>query len=196
MPVYPGDPAPRLNRVKRLDRGDVANLGLFAGSLHTGTHVDAPFHFIEHGPTSEALSLDIMIGSATVVAIETTQHMTAQDLEVALAGRTPERLLLKTRNSSFWAEDTFRPDSVALTPGAAEWLVSRGIRLLGIDYLSVEPYPAQAFPVHLALLQADVVIVEALDLRNVPPGDYTLTCLPLRIVGADAAPARVILTTG
>ena len=195
MPVYPGDPAPRLNRVKSMDRGDFANLGLFAGSLHTGTHVDAPWHFLQDGATVEALQLETMIGPVTVVEIETTQHITPEDIEASLANRTTTRLLLKTRNSDLWEEDAFRPDFVALTPEAAQWLVGRGVRLIGIDYLSVEPYPASEFPVHLTLLSAGVVIIEALDLREVPPGDYTLTCLPLRLVGADAAPARVILTT-
>jgi arylformamidase len=195
MPVYPGDPVPRLNRVKRLERGDVANLGLFAGSLHTGTHVDAPYHFIEDGATSETLSLETLIGPATVVTIDTHRHVTAKDLEAAVAGRWPQRLLLKTRNSGFWAEDAFRPDFVALTPEAAQWLVAHGTRLIGIDYLSVEPYPAQEFPVHLTLLRAGIIILEAVDLRDVPPGDYMLSCLPLRLVGGDAAPARVILTS-
>lgn len=195
MPVYPGDPAPRLNRVKSLERGDFANLGLFAGSVHTGTHVDAPWHFLREGATVEALSLETMMGPATVVSLETTTHITASDLERALIGRTPVRLLLKTRNSNFWGEDAFRPDFVALTTEAAQWLVEHRVGLIGIDYLSVEPYPAKEFPVHLTLLGAGVIIVEGLDLRGVPAGEYTLICLPLRLLGADAAPARVLLTT-
>ncbi len=195
MPVYPGDPAPRLSQAMSLARGHIANVGLFAGSLHTGTHVDAPYHFIADGAAVDALPVEAMIGPATLVALETAQHITVADLTSALGERRPSRLLLKTRNSSLWGEDAFRPDYVALTLGAAEWLVAQGTRLVGIDYVSIEPYPSQEFEVHHVLLGAGVVVIEALDLREVPPGDYTLTCLPLRVVGADAAPARVILTT-
>jgi len=195
MPVYPGDPAPRLSQAMSLARGHVANVGLFAGSLHTGTHVDAPYHFIADGAAADALPVEAMIGPATVVAVETAQHITVADLALALGERRPSRLLLKTRNSTLWAEDAFQPDYVALTAGAAEWLVSQGVALVGVDYISVDPYPSEGFPVHRVLLGAGIVIIEALDLREVPPGDYTLTCLPLRIVGADAAPARVILTS-
>src|SRR5574341_1565417 len=174
MPVYPGDPIPRLNRVRSLERGDFANLGLFSGSVHTGTHVDAPPHFLSEGATVEALSLETMVGAATVIELASKQHVTVQDLEEALAGTTPARLLLKTHNSELWAQDVFRPNFVALTTEAARWLVERAVRLIGIDYLSVEPYPATEFTVHQALLSAGIVIIEGLDLRGVPPGDYML----------------------
>jgi len=193
MPVYPGDPQPRLTSAMSLSKGHVANVGLFAGSLHTGTHVDAPRHFLADGLSVDALPLEAMVGPALVAAVETSQHITAEDLVVALAGRSPTRLLLKTRNSNHWSDDVFRAEFIALTPEAAVWLVARGVRLVGIDYVSIEPYPAPGFPVHRILLEAGVIIVEGLDARGVPPGDYMLTCLPLRVVGGDAAPARVIL---
>ncbi len=126
-----------------------------------------------------------------VVRIDAERAIQASDLEACGAGT--ERLLLKTRSAALWDEPEFRPDFVALTSEAAGWLVQQGVRLVGIDYLSIDPYDAHPQAAHLMLLGAGVVVVEGLDLRRVPPGDYDLACLPIKLRGADGAPARVVL---
>lgn len=192
MPVYPGDPTPRLNQSRSVARGDPYTISLLACGTHTGTHVDAPAHFIPGGLTIDQVPAEVLVGPAHVVEVQSEGHIEATHL-AALLPAPPERLLLKTRNSALWALDSFRDDFVALTPSAAQWLVDHGVRLVGLDYLSIEPYGSHGFPVHHILLGAGVVAVEGLDLRAVPPGAYTLLCLPLKLQGADAAPARVLL---
>ncbi len=196
-PVYPGDPAVRINAAQRICDGDPANVTHLDFGAHTATHVDAPAHFIEGGRTVNDLSLDTLIGAARVVEVPgdadaiTREHVGAD----ALQGAT--RVLFKTRNSAFWRSDPhrFRDDFTYLDAGAAEALVAQGVRLVGIDYLSVEAMNTEDFPAHRALLSSEVVIIEGLDLSQVEAGDYELICLPLRLADAtgDGAPARVVL---
>lgn len=193
MPVYEGDPPVVVERVASIAAGDGLNLSRIAFGLHTGTHVDAPAHFIDGAPGVDGLPLEALVGPARVVdATGVTGDIDEATLAGLLIPPKTERLLLKTRNSRLWDRDSFSLDFAGLTQGAAEELVRRGIRLVGIDYLSIAP-AADPAPTHVALLRAGVVILEGLDLRRVEAGEYMLACLPLRVVGADGAPARAVL---
>jgi arylformamidase len=191
MPVWPGDPPVSLKMVKRIEDGAKDNLSHLASSVHIGTHVDAPLHFIAGGGDISSLSLDVLIGPATVVALPDADAITAGDLARLNLPRQVKRLLFKTRNGALPPTE-FSKDFVALTLDAAQWIVERGVRLVGVDYMSVEHFDGDG-SVHRALLGAGVVAVEGLDLRDVPPGDYTLYCLPMKLAGSEGAPARVIL---
>jgi len=156
---------------------------------HSGTHVDAPLHFIGEGGSIDQLSLDALIGPALVVdARGVAEEIGAELVERELPAHC-ERVLFSTRNSALWNEPGFRSDFVGISPQAASLLVERGVRLVGIDYLSVG-----APETHRELLAHDVVLLEGLDLHGVAAGRYRLICLPLRIAGADGAPARAVLT--
>jgi arylformamidase len=186
MVTYPGDPDVRLERVMSIDDGDVANVSRLDFGAHTGTHVDAPVHFVAGGAGAEALPLDVLVGPARVVDATALDRLDAESLSsLQLAG---ERIVLKTRNSELWARDTFSEEFLSFTGDGAAYLVERGVRLVGIDYLSVGGEEA-----HVTLLEAGVVAVEGLDLRGVEPGEYQLVCAPLKLVGSDGAPARVLL---
>jgi len=193
-PVWPGSPKFCLHWYKRLDAGDECNNSCLNCDTHVGTHVDAPSHFLEEAAAVEQLSLDVLIGPAIVAYLPEVSAITASDLaDLALPADT-ERLLLHTRNSELWAAKIteFREDYVALTSDAAEWIVQEGIRLVGVDYLSVGSY-RDGVDTHLILLQAGVVVIEGLNLYNVDAQEYELICLPLKLVGAEGAPARAVL---
>ena len=193
MPVYPGEPPPTIEPLSQIARGDVANVSLLTLASHTGTHIDAPYHFLADGQTVDELPLDALVGPALVVQVQAAQEITAADLESLAIPQGTERLLFKTRSSELWRQETFQTDFVALAADAARWLVERGIRLVAIDYLSVERFGAESFEVHEILLGAGIVVVEGVDLRRVSPGSYFLACLPLKIEGGDGAPARAVL---
>jgi arylformamidase len=194
MPVWPGDPPVTLERVKRIADGANANVSHLACSVHTGTHVDAPVHFIDGAPSVDMLSLKVLTGRAYVVELRRAEVVDAATLEASDIPPRTRRILFKTRNSATWArqEKEFQSDFVAVDASGAEWLVRKGVQLVGVDYLSVAPYGSSR-PTHRALLEAGVVIVEGLNLSQVSRGRYTLYCLPLKLVGSDGAPARVIL---
>jgi arylformamidase len=194
MIVWPGDPKVSIQRTSSMDSGDNANVSQISMSCHTGTHVDAPHHFLNNGKTVEDLSLDLLVGRAYVLYLPEVSQITASDLRYAEIPPRTRRLLFKTRNSELWKNGhrEFKPDFVALSVDAAEWLVDRNVRLVGIDYLSIAPYNLGS-PVHTILLDAGVVVIEGLDLSKVSPGRYTLHCLPLKLGGADGAPTRCVL---
>jgi arylformamidase len=198
-PTYPGDPGIQIKQWLRLANGDPANVSLINFGLHSGTHVDAPAHFIEGGAKVGSLPLDSLVGEAEVV--EVGDHIGAIDKKFVAANcvNGSQRILFKTRNSVLWGdtERGFHEDYVYIDPDAAGWLVESGVKLVGIDYLSVEKFNSSSFSTHLAFLSSAVVIIEGLDLRMVPAGRYELICLPLKIAGGsgDGAPARVILRT-
>jgi arylformamidase len=183
-----------LERVQKIADGANANVSRLACGVHTGTHVDAPVHFIEGAKGIETLSLKVLTGRVHVVGLPEAEVLDAPTLEAARIDSRARRVVFKTRNSDYWAHQvtTFQKDFVGVDASGAEWLVRRGIQLVGVDYLSVAPYK-QSRPTHVALLRAGVVVVEGLDLSQVAPGRYTLYCLPLKLVGCDGAPARVIL---
>jgi arylformamidase len=192
MPTWDGEPGPECRPIKQIGvGGEPAQVSLLTLGTHTGTHVDAPSHFIPGGGTVETLPLDALVGPCRVVEVETRAHIEPTDLEpVAMGAR---RLLLKTASGHLWSEPDFCRDFVALSPESAAWLVARDVLLVGIDYLSIDPFEAEPAAAHLTLLGAGVVILEGLDLRGVPAGEYDLAALPLKVAGADGAPARVVL---
>ena len=192
LPCYPGDPQVEVTPVAQLARGDMANVSRLGLSSHSGTHVDAPRHFFQKGCTIDALDLEILVGAARVCALTRATHITAEDLQ-ALHLQGVRRVLFKTPNGALWDKPEFQPNYVALTPSAAHLLVKLGVVLVGIDYLSVDAYEHQDFPVHRILLRAGILILEGLDLRAVPPGAYELIALPLLLRDGDGAPARVLL---
>ncbi len=194
-PVWPGDPAVVLEKISSMDAGAHDNVSRLACGVHTGTHVDAPHHFLNDHRTVELLSLNVLTGPAQVVEIPMdVKVINAQVLEDARLPAGLERLLLKTSNSQLWERggEPFFTGFVGISADGADWLVRSGVKLVGIDYLSVAPYH-ESIPTHRALLSAGVIIVEGLDLSAVKPGGYGLYCLPLKLVGSDGAPARVIL---
>jgi arylformamidase len=193
-PTWPGDPAFSLESVYTVAADGVAVSRLTLGS-HTGTHVDAPAHLQLGGMTVDRLSLERLCGPALVAHIPTLTHVTAADLARAAIPDNCQRLLLRTANSERGPQRAraFDADYVALAPDAAAYLAARGLLLVGIDALSVDPFKAEDLPAHHALLGGGVIVVEGLDLSEAPSGACRLVCLPLRLVGADGAPARVVL---
>ncbi|MEX2237095.1 MAG: cyclase family protein [Dehalococcoidia bacterium] len=193
MIVYEGDPDISLELVSSIAGGGICNISRIEAGVHTGTHIDAPYHFIDGASAVDQAPLEALIGPAYVVdaALADTDIDAATLAGLEIPAGT-QRLLLKTRNSRLWDLPAFSRDFVGITEDGAQWLVKQGVRLVGIDYLSVAPF-LEPIPTHQVLLAAGVVIVEALDLREVEPGEYELFCLPLRLVGADGAPARAVL---
>jgi arylformamidase len=192
VPVFPGDPRFHLEFTHRIADGQPYNVARVTMGAHSGTHVDAPYHFLADGGTVDQLPLEILMGKCRVIEMAARDRIERADLE-AQDLRNDLRVLLKTRMSGQLRVGEFQQDFVYLTPDAARYLVQAGIKLIGIDYLSVEKFGSEDFAAHHALLGAGVVIIEGLDLSEVEPGEYEMTCLPLRLVGADGSPARVVL---
>ncbi len=195
LPVWPGDPPISLERASKISAGDVANVTHLSMGAHVGTHVDAPYHFLDDHPTVDQLPLNQLTGRAYLLEFDDRIDLiTAEVLGKADIPPRTRRLLFKTRNSQFWERELeeFQTDFVGISADGAQYLVDRSVKLVGVDYLSVAPYNASA-PTHQILLQAGVVVVEGLNLSEVSQGRYTLYCLPIKIGGADGAPARAIL---
>ena len=194
IPVWPGSTGYLLTQTSCLENGDASMNSMLDMDVHVGTHVDAPCHFIPGAASSEALSLEALIGPAHVALVEDAEVVTPELLSGLGLEPNVERLLLKTRNSELWekGESEFRSDFVALTADAARWLVDRGIVLIGIDYLSVQRFGDPPLT-HEILLRSGMVVLEGLNLAGAEPGRYELICLPLRLVGSDGAPARAVL---
>jgi arylformamidase len=189
--VYPGDPHVKIIRRTKLNEDDSKyNSSRYSFSSHAGTHVDAPFHLIDGGNTVDKLPLELLMGRARVV--EVTAPIIDEVVLEEFDFTVDARVLFKTRNSYLWSQKAFVKDYVYITPGAARSLVNDGIKVVGIDYLSVEKFDAEP-ETHRTLLSAGTVIIEGLDLRDVEPGDYELICLPLKVKEGDGAPARVVL---
>ena len=195
LPTWPGDPRVILEQTASIDKGAHANVSRLDLGVHTGTHVDAPHHFLNDGRTVESLPLDVLTGPALVTRIaDDVDVITREVLSKADIPQGTVRLLLKTRNSQYWlnhAKD-FQTGFVGISDDGAAWLVQQNIRLIGVDYLSVALYQ-QSGPTHRTLLKSGVVIIEGLDLSGVSEGHYELFCLPLKLAGSDGAPARTIL---
>ncbi len=194
IPVWPGDPPVVLERVKSMENGDEANISRIQSGVHVGTHIDAPIHFVEGGATVDAIPLKSLLGRAYVVDLRKADVLDADALESARIPPRTRRLLFKTRNSELWTsgESSFQRDFVAVDASGAEWLVKKGVKLVGVDYLSVAPFN-DGGPTHRILLEAGVVVVEGLNLAQVSKGRYTLYCLPVKLMGSDGAPARAVL---
>jgi len=188
MVCWPGDPP---FTIRSSTSGD-CTISRIRTSVHAGTHIDAPVHFIPGGASIEQLELDALCGPALVIQVPEPRDVTADDLAGAPI-RRGDRVLFKTANEPLWASGVFEPGFFALTRAAAEWLVERAVRLVGIDYLSVDRFDDADKPAHHILLAAGVVLVEGLDLSAVAPGRYELIALPLKITASDGSPARVLL---
>jgi arylformamidase len=193
MVHWPGDPPVLIEHALDLDRGDEATVSRLSLGAHTGTHMDAPCHFLKGGAGIDAMPPEAGIGRARVLAIKDPVSIGAEELRGHRI-RRGERLLFKTRNSGrCWRSDAFVEDFVYFSPEGARFLVQRGVRLVGVDYLSVGGFKADGPQTHRILLEADVWIIEGLDLTSVEPGIHEMACLPLRLQDGDGAPARVVL---
>lgn len=192
VPTYPGNPEFELQPLKRIADGGSSNVSRLVMGTHTGTHIDAPKHFIDDGIGVDELALNLLIGRARVVDIPKRGPITADDL--AAAGlREDLRVLLKTPNSSLWNSGGFHQDYAHVAASGARYLVEQGVKVVGIDYLSIEQFKSDGAPAHRTLLSNGVVVIEGLNLSEAEPGMYEMYCLPLRIAGGDGAPARVVL---
>ena len=193
--VYPGNPPITITAVQSIAAGDTANVSRIALGSHTATHVDAPLHFMDGGAGVDELPLDVLIGPARLISFD-DDVLAVGEAELRrhdLRGVT--RVLIRTRNSAWLAADSaeFHPDFTHVTPDGAEYLVSLGVRLVGVDYLSVEQFRSPHHRTHKTLLSNGIVIVEGLALAEPPAGDYELYCLPMLMAGLDGAPARTVL---
>jgi arylformamidase len=199
LPTYPGDPGIKIGEWNSLANGDSANVSVVNFGAHTGTHVDAPAHFIEGAAKIETLPLDSLIGECVVVEVPADSLIVDETFVTEHVPQGTTRVLFKTRNSAFWNENPpqFHSDFTYLDLAAATWLRDQGAKLIGIDYLSIEKFKSPGHPTHIALLSKGVVILEGLNLTDVPAGKYELICLPLRLRSklGDGAPARAVLRT-
>jgi len=193
MVHWPGDPGVRIRKVKEISRTGSSTLSLLSMGSHTGTHMDAPAHFLKGGRTMDRLPLEAVVGPARVIPIRDPREIRVEELRPYRI-RRGERILFKTRNSTrCWKTNSFVRDFVHLTAESARLLASLKLRCVGVDYLSVGGYKKDGAQVHRALLGAGIWIIEGLDLKDARPGRYELICLPLKIAGGDGAPARAVL---
>ena len=194
MVTWPGSTGFQMSWSKRMTDGHTSNNSRIDSDVHMGTHIDLPLHFLSGGASAEHASLEDLIGPAYVVELPDSEVITAADLEQASIPPATERLLLHTRNSMLWesGKKEFVTDYTALKADAAEWIINRHIRTVGIDYISIQCY-SDGPEVHHILLAGGVSIIEGLNLHGVSEGTYELICLPLLIAGAEGAPARAVL---
>ena len=193
MVHWPGDPPVHISHALDLERGDPCTVSQLEMGAHTGTHMDAPAHFIRDGIGIDAMPMDAAMGTARVISIGDEESIKVEELEQHSIGQG-ERILLKTINSDrCWDTDSFVEDFVYISEPAARYLAERKVKLVGVDYLSVGGYHADGVAVHQALLNAGIWIIEGLDLKQLQPGQVELICLPLKIAGGDGAPARAFV---
>ena len=192
--VWPGDPPVSLYRRRRLDLGDMANVTDLRMCVHTGSHVDAPNHFLPDAPGAEAVRFSQLVGRATVVDLSepARKAVDAETLDAIDLPADVRRVLLRTRNSQSWRGSTFPHDYVGLTPDGARWLADRRVELVGIDWLGIAAFETPAAS-HEPLLGAGIAVLEGLDLSGVAAGEYLLLCLPILLPGSDGAPCRAVL---
>jgi arylformamidase len=192
LPTYPHNTPFTLEPIKRIARGDSSNVSTLHMSAHSGTHVDAPRHFFDEGAGTEALPLELLVGRTRVIEVSSRAGIAAEDLD-DIDFSDDIRVLIKTHNSHLWGSPEFETGYVGVTESGAKRLVERGIKVVGVDYLSVEQFKKPGAPAHHILLGNGVIIIEGLNLSDAEAGQYEMYCLPLRIAGADGAPARVVL---
>jgi arylformamidase len=193
MVRWPDNPPIRITRTQDMERGDDCNVMKVSLGVHSGTHMDAPVHFLPKGPGIDAMPLSVAIGPARVIGIRDRQSITPDELRPHRIKRG-ERILFKTRNSPrCWKADSFLKDFVFLSEEGARWLAARRVSTVGIDYLSVAGFYSDTAAIHTILLKAGIWIIEGLNLSRVSPGNYDLMCLPIKIAGGDGAPARALL---
>jgi arylformamidase len=194
LPVWPGDTPIDLVRNHDMQRGELYTLSQITTTVHVGSHLDAPMHFVRDGHGVDQIDLNKLIGPCFVVDLPNVDSIDAQSLEQANIPANVTRLLCRTRNSEYWTrgDNTFHTDFVPIDPSGAEWIVQHSIQLVGVDYLSVGAYEG-GIPTHEILLSNGVVPVEGLDLSRIEPGEYQLICLPLKLKDCDGAPVRAVL---
>lgn len=196
--VYPGDPPTQLSwPCWSHEQGDAVNLGVFQGTLHCGTHVDAPWHVVPGAKRLDSIPLDRWVGPCWVADLtDQPRNVTAPSLQAAGIPAGTRRLLLKTRNSltDYWRE-AWNPEFVYLDPSAAQWCLDHGVWTLGYDYLSIDPPDGPNLPAHALLLGREVALIENLALRDVEPGPYELIAAPIKLIGVDGAWCRALLRT-
>jgi arylformamidase len=191
LPTFPGDPPTVIERVTRIARGDSANVSRITMSSHCGTHIDVSLHYNDHGVSVDHIPLTLLVGNAFVADLRGVTEIDGEALaSLPLAG--VERLIIRTDNSRLWDREGFHEEYAHLTEAGAEFLLKTEVRLVGIDYLSVEKFTGNG-DVHRLLLGSGMVILEGLNLEGVEEGDYELVCLPLKIKGGDGAPVRAVL---
>ncbi len=198
MPVFPGDPPLKIDRIAKVSESKTVNISSIAMGSHTGTHIDSPLHFVKDSQGIDKIPLDRFVGRARVIdlcSVET--EITKKDLKEFDEKITRgDIILLKTKNSEMWDGEEFREDFIYLTKDAGRYLLKKGIKTVGIDYLSIEKYGSKTAPIHHLLLENGVPIIEGLNLKGIKPGEYFFACLPLKIKEGDGAPARAILIEG
>ncbi len=195
MPVWPGDHDVLIERTINMEEGASNNLSVMHMGVHTGTHVDAPNHFLIDGSRMDDMPLDVLIGPAQVVVIpDEISLITADVVKACGLQKDTTRVLFKTRNTHWWqnGDTAFHSNFVAIANDAAKLLVEHGVRLVGLDYLSIAPF-GDSVDTHRTLLRAGIILLEGADLSQVPAGKYTLCCLPMKLGGAEGAPARTVL---
>jgi len=193
MVHWPGDPPFDREQVMQMERGDVCNVSKMTSTVHIGTHMDAPHHFVNDGAGIDAMPIEATVGPARVIRIDDPKMIRVSEIEPHNIG-AGERVLFRTRNSeSAWKTAEFQKEFVYIPADTARYLVSKNVRTVGVDYLSVGGYDADGPQTHQALLGAGVWVIEGLNLAGVEPGDYELVCLPLKMVGSDGSPARAVL---
>lgn len=194
MAQWPGDLGVTVEQTQNIDNGDVCNLRTISMSAHTGTHMDAPLHFVAGGRSIDTMPIDATVGPARVIAIDHEQYIGREEMERHDLKRD-ERVLFKTRNSKLWPRsyELFLPKFVAISASGARCLVERGVRTVGVDYLSVGAFEGDGIETHQILLGAGLWLIEGLNLSHISSGEYDLVCLPLKIQGGDGAPARAVL---
>jgi arylformamidase len=198
MPVWPGDPGVISHQIASIENGDQSNVTQIQMSVHTGTHIDAPRHFIDNGKTVDQIPLEKLIGEVLVMVIDEGEAIISDQVLKAHPKtdllRQSRKVLFRTKNSSLWKyhPDKFQTDYIGIDASGAAYLGNLNLDLIGIDYLSIAPYTDTLQP-HTILLSNDIILLEGLDLSNVPGGIYELYCLPLIISGCEGAPARVVL---
>jgi arylformamidase len=198
MPVWPGDPAVDLQQVSAIASGESANITHLSMSVHTGTHIDAPKHFLDHGKTIGQIPFEKLVGEVLVMEIDVSvsviSNLVLQSHPATDRLKGARKVLFRTRNSALWSisPNEFRTDYVGIDKSGAEFLAALGLDLIGVDYLSIAPFDETLAP-HQTLLTKDIVLLEGLDLSNIPAGIYELYCLPISLPDCEGAPARVIL---
>jgi len=190
--TWPSDPTVSIRKTRLISQGNSCNVSELKFGSHCGTHIDAPYHFEENGIKIDQIPLDYLVGTATVFDIKNKEKIDLEDIK-PLKLKNRERVIFKTINSTFWKLPEFKKDFVYITKEAARHLVDSGVKVVGIDYLSVEKFGSKPADTHHIFLRNGVVLIEGLDLINVEAGDYELIALPLKIKDCDGSPARVIL---
>jgi arylformamidase len=196
LPVWPGSPGAKISQLMEIGDDSVANVSHISIESHTGTHIDAPLHFVKNGKTTAEIPLDKLIGPCQVIEVLNTKSINTEILKKIDFESGVKKILFKTDNQKYWKKQTqqFEKDYTALSPDGAQFLVDMGIELVGIDYLSIQRFH-DPIDTHTTLLQNSVVILETINLCEVNPGLYRLICLPLKVDGVEGCPVRAVLET-